>query len=592
MLGLMDLIQLKAGEYFSQEFLPAGIVYKSSTGIGATEHELNSPRYSIVISPLIAILKSKEKKGILTLSSEFFKDPSFEAILNEYFSSRGPKFKKIHTTIESLWRLLKPLKKLGFDMFKDFHFMLDEAHMFQMESNYRHLLPIAFEYYKRFPASQRTCISASLYKFSDPVLQQEQATSIVRADSNSRTFETHLTNDPLQKLGFILANVNDNAHIFVDSIDYALQAIKMNNLKDAVIFCGEQSKEKADVHYAPFNSNPTNKYCFYTSAYFTGCDIYAKGTQILITGENPGRDYRLTKSDLIQCLGRMRNGASQCIVIATHGNNSTKAPKNNAKILLSMALTELKRFSARLKKAKKLTIQVIKERINKSKGFIMLDLDSNPVINYPLIDRRINREMDLYDLYRNSESMKKFLEHYGSVKVHQEVFKGPVRHLPKVGKKSKSAEFSSAFIKISGYEYSIDRLKETSSSLFDPVAFDRDVTSTSTGLERKFLVEYRRNPDLNSFAETNGDFTKFQAARIRRLVSEDVVLFKMLERDLPVGKRITTSDLLPIVKRLLAHILMNDNITTHSVKKWLRHFREFKNIQLTHKKHDGVLITG
>lgn len=591
----METITLAPGQYYSKDFIPSGIVYKNSTGIGATEHELyKAERHSLVISPLRSILESKKDARVLTLHGELLNLPGCANIISNYFSINGPKFKKIHVTIESLPTLLKYLIQLDVDVFKEFHYFLDEVHMFQTESDYRPALSYAFDYYKKFPKDRRTCISASVYPFSDPEMQSETITRIERASIIPPVMNLCLTNDPIQQLGFVLKHAQGPYHIFVNSISYARKAIDQFKLRDAAIYCSQLSKSKAGIYFKDFNPKPTNTYNFYTACCFAGCDIYSSGTQIIVAGTNGDKDFRLIKSDILQVIGRLRTNSSERYFIATYDPLKTKRTGKSKAALVSAANY---RLHLALKKwedpgQRRLLAASIERNRQNRQGLIRMNADKMPAINFPLIDNLGIRREDLHDLYSNNKGMEQFLRNLGTVKSTQKNFSNHIL-LPKVGRKSRITHFNSALFKIADWENDlVARLSDTGNRPFDSHKFSQDLVRTSTGIEKEFLKEYMLMPDPDHFSNCNGNLELLRISRLKKIIAEDHEMSYQINSALPIGQQFTTKSLVPIVDKLLRKSQIIEDVTNRNVKGLLRLFRDFKEMKVTRARVNGVMITG
>lgn len=189
------IIKLEAGQYLGDylkarnESLPSGLIDKKYTGIGATTAEImDAKRNSIIVCPTRALAATKtisarkdfEKKGITNIKIHYVGGPwvgvvpvNFSFILNEI---KADKKVKIAVVADSL---PKVIKKLGPETINSFHLLLDEIDSYQSEASYRPNLQVVVDYYKKFDAKSRTMISATVDRFSDPVLQAEPVTKII-----------------------------------------------------------------------------------------------------------------------------------------------------------------------------------------------------------------------------------------------------------------------------------------------------------------------------------------------------------------------------------------------------------------------------
>ncbi len=153
--------------------LPAGIINKSITGIGATTLEIGSHRHSIIVVPLRSIAYSKAKEHdhckYVGGKTKYMKLTSPVEIKN-YHKNENIQYKKFLVVADSLPKLMKALGK---EVYKYF-IMIDEIDSFQLDSKFRDSMEICLDYYKTFPKDQRALVSSTIMEFSDSELTEER----------------------------------------------------------------------------------------------------------------------------------------------------------------------------------------------------------------------------------------------------------------------------------------------------------------------------------------------------------------------------------------------------------------------------------
>ena len=300
------------------------------------------------------------------------------------------------------------------------------------------------------------------------------------------------------------------------------------------------------------------------------------------------------KSDIVQIIGRIRTAPTKRIIISTHKNNNLRKPSSSNSGIIKKANKLVKEYTARLNNKKK--VKYAKYQLdqlqNDATFFIRQDLDKNVTINYPKIDSFINRGLDMYSLYQSEKTLAVGMNEYGITTVHRNYYKTPILSLPTKGRKSSVSEFNSALTKINSYENDYEaRLSDTSSTIFDYDNFTREVVQGAKGMEKKFLEAYLKYPNPEAFAECNGDLDTFNSFIIRRMITENDEVVKILMTDLSPGSRILIKDLVVIVSKLLKIIQYHDQRVTHRVvKKRLRMFVKYKDVKITKQRVTGVEI--
>lgn len=322
---------LKTGQYLSDVIteLPAGIINKSETGIGATTVELNAPRNSIIVEPLKVTASAKAyKHDVFYLGSATNLHPEtdkkkIQTALQEYLADPSKPYKKIVVVADSLVKL----ERLLGASYKDYFLMIDEADRMQLQANFRDNMTEVYRRYKLHDVSKRCMITATPVKFNDPELSKEQYI-VYRYDKPIRRKVTLLNSTNAEgcivdRIKELLKQGDEKIVIAYNEVlkSYNLAEYLVNNgvlpVNEVSILCSNNSKSKAGVYFRELDSSilPT-RVVFKTSAYFNGFDI--DETYHLITYVHPSNvTHSHSINELKQIAGRCRVKSgllSECIV--------------------------------------------------------------------------------------------------------------------------------------------------------------------------------------------------------------------------------------------------------------------------------------
>jgi hypothetical protein len=130
--GGIDYV-LKNGAWLGDTlyFLPAGIIDKRETGIGATTLEIECYRHSIIIEPLRITVAEKAINNPKVFAY-LVEDKKINVKLHEYLRNEKIEHKKLLLVADNLERLVIQLDK----SFKDYFLLFDEIDYIQNSSSY------------------------------------------------------------------------------------------------------------------------------------------------------------------------------------------------------------------------------------------------------------------------------------------------------------------------------------------------------------------------------------------------------------------------------------------------------------------------
>jgi hypothetical protein len=321
------------GESFN--FLPAGIIDKRETGIGATTLELRSLRHSIIIEPLRITVTEKAINN-----NEIFAflvdEKDINVKLHQYLNNEKIKFKKILLVVDNLERLVLQLDK----SFQDFFLLFDEIDYMQSSSSYRNLMEYAIDIGK---AHQNfAVVSATLIDFSDPDIKKLPVFSFAYEKTidkkvfldfyhspavNGFTKKKHQLKRLYSYIAHTLVNSEDKILVALNSInaitDITAQLVdfKIIPASEITLLISETPnntflKDRYSGKKITEKKLPT-KLNFITSAYFNGYDL-EDNYRLFIFSSPPYGSSMLSINEIKQIYGRNRNinGVKEFVLFA------------------------------------------------------------------------------------------------------------------------------------------------------------------------------------------------------------------------------------------------------------------------------------
>ncbi len=312
---------------------PYGLIKKNRTGIGATTLELHSKRNSIVVVPTRALAYEKAKNSRIGESDRYsilyiggcingFKVPT----IKDYLSDNDIEYKKFIVVIDSLDTLLE---EIGEENFKDYFIMFDEIDSYQYDSSYRPKMERNFDYYFKFPETQRCLVSATIGQFSNARIENEPVINVTFSTPAPRSISLIHTNDVLSRTKIVIEQLtekypNDKILIALNLVTRGMLPI-INSLSSEIqsqcgILCSSRSKKDANQYYKEILKRELpSKITFMSCTYFVGIDIDERFH--LISVADVKHPFTLLSTDkLTQIAGRCRHHEgllSETIVYST-----------------------------------------------------------------------------------------------------------------------------------------------------------------------------------------------------------------------------------------------------------------------------------
>jgi len=305
------------------------IINKGRCGIGGTYLEIKAKRNSIIIVPTNAIIDGKCFDSNMKLKTNYYdvrgKAKTFDSEALKAFMSSEVIGKKIFCTPESLSKIIN----CGVDidlLYREWFVLLDESHSVITDS-YREMIITVFP--KFFKFLNKSMISATPYEFSDNRLK--------RFDVYNITFKGYVNRIKIMNTNnvesLLLAQLIDpniypgRVHVFLNSVTYIANIIRMSQLEDYSIFCKDDKKnmDKLDELRGNFKDFPheqsLSKFNFYTSKYFEGWDLYDPNSTTIIVTDIKNATLKIGISNkCVQAAGRNRNHSNQIIHITNSLN--------------------------------------------------------------------------------------------------------------------------------------------------------------------------------------------------------------------------------------------------------------------------------
>lgn len=267
--------------------LPYGLIKKNRTGVGATTLELNSNRNSIVVVPTRALAYEKAKNSwneerqnysILYVGGKIqgFHTPS----IRDYLRDDTIKYKKFIVVIDSLPTLLN---EIGETHFEEYFIAFDEIDCYQYDSSFRPNMEIGFDYYFKFPKSQRCLVSATIGKFTDPRINEEPVLNLTFNNPAPRNIILQETDNVLittkKQIEYLLETYPNNKilvafNLLKRGILPIIKSLSEENQAKCAVLCSEKNKaDVGDMYYEITERQLPRQVTFMTCTYFVGIDI-------------------------------------------------------------------------------------------------------------------------------------------------------------------------------------------------------------------------------------------------------------------------------------------------------------------------------
>lgn len=315
------------------------ILYKTITGLGATYSELKAARHSIVIEPNVPVIKGKCKSPKHKNDNLFgiYEGITLENVIKYIQSSKG-KWLKILTTPESFPKVKDAFLEVGISMYDTCFCLIDEAHKAVKDVDYRTNIVLPMDDFFQFKG--KALVSATPVELSDPRFKDFQMLVIEPQFDYHVDIHIQYTNNTLERFKRTIHEFDSGCVcIFFNSTD-AIHALmnKTGILEESTIFCAPKSVRKLKYSlnfknaHSKFDPKLMKKFNFFTSRFNAGMDIELDYKPDLIMMS----DMYLVEhtvldpySDMIQIIGRFRNGLNRITHITNSFNDYTYRSKED-----------------------------------------------------------------------------------------------------------------------------------------------------------------------------------------------------------------------------------------------------------------------
>lgn len=396
------------------------ILYKKLTGLGATYGELKAKRNSIIIEPNKPVISGKCKDPKHKDDNLF---GVFEGIYTDNIiayierSIKQNKHFKILTTPESFHKVQEAFDEMEIDIRFNCFLLFDECHKIVKDVDFRNDIALPMDFF--FECEQKALVSATPIEFTDPRFEEQnfQTITIVPTFDYAKEINIHVTNNLLQAAKEMLDRT-ENYFIFCNSTDtiYALMQ-QLDLLNESAVFCSDKSVGKLkDLKFNNasdvWDEDIMKRYNWLTSRFYNAVDIELeeKPTILLLT-DCYFTEYTVfdPNTDVIQCVGRFRNGVSSIHHISNTNRNFMVRSKGELKGYIACSreiydmLQNLYNYATTIstKDAYRAAVETL--------PFTKL-LDKNGKVNYFAIDNYVNAELvkgyyqcanNLWETYKN-----------------------------------------------------------------------------------------------------------------------------------------------------------------------------------------------
>lgn len=320
------------------------ILYKKLTGLGATYGELKANRHSIIIEPNVPVIIGK-------CNDPKHKDDNlfgvYEGIYTEdiikYLEKSKQKHYKILTTPESFKKVKDAFETIDMDIRFTCFLLFDECHKVTKDVDYRNDITLPLDDF--FDFEKKALVSATPIEMTDPRFEKQgfQIIEIEPTFDYTKNILISHTNNVLRDTKDVLSlirrkNDNDNNQcncFFINSTDVIYSFMKqMKILDDSTVFCAPKSVDKLKQlkfknAYPKWSRDKMKKNNFFTSRFYNALDIELdEQPDVIIITDIYFAEQTMTDpySDVIQIVGRFRNGVSNIIHIS---NTNQDLPKRS-----------------------------------------------------------------------------------------------------------------------------------------------------------------------------------------------------------------------------------------------------------------------
>ena len=304
------------------------ILYKKLTGLGATYGEIKANRNSVIIEPNkpVIIGKCNDPKhsddNLFGVHDNIYVDNIIRYITR---SQKQSKYIKILTTPESFLKVRDAFEEMDMDIRFDCFILFDECHKVIKDSGFREYVSLPMDLF--FECEHKALVSATPLEFTDPRFENFTMIEVIPTFDYVQNLHIITTNNVLATIKKVLEQ-QDKCFIFCNYTDMIFELMKQLDILDkSAVFCSENSVDKLtglkfNNVSAVWDESKTQQFNWLTSRFYNAVDIEldSKPNVILLT-DCYAADYTIFDpyTDVVQCVGRFRNGVSNiCLVTNTN----------------------------------------------------------------------------------------------------------------------------------------------------------------------------------------------------------------------------------------------------------------------------------
>lgn len=328
-----EYLSIKEGQ-FLKHIMPKipinTILSKTLPGLGATTLEIESKRHSIIIEPNVPVIKGKEKKYkdiLFGVYEGITTDNVIDYLLQPI---KKGKYKKLMTTPESFFKIIRAMNALQIDYYKDFMLLFDECDKIIKDVSYRNTIALPIEDFFLF--ENKAFVSATPILPSDPRFEEQDFRLIkIEPDFNyKKKMQLITTNNVVSVFRKIIEMCNNQKQIciFLNSTDTIYSIIDKFGIKEqSQVFCSQDSVNKLkniDKGVEAYSNLQLDKkgntkllqYNFFTSRFFSAVDIDLETQPIVVIISDlfyAKHSMIDPQTEAIQIVGRFRKGVNSII---------------------------------------------------------------------------------------------------------------------------------------------------------------------------------------------------------------------------------------------------------------------------------------
>lgn len=430
------------------------ILYKKLTGLGATYGELKANRHSIIIEPNVPVIIGK-------CNDPKHKDDNlfgvYEGIYTEdiikYLEKSKQKHYKILTTPESFKKVKDAFETMDMDIRFTCFLLFDECHKVTKDVDYRNDITLPLDDF--FDFEKKALVSATPIEMTDPRFEKQgfQIIEIEPTFDYTKNILISHTNNVLRDTKDVLSlirrkNDNDNNQcncFFINSTDVIYSFMKqMKILDDSTVFCAPKSVDKLKQlkfknAYPKWSRDKMKKNNFFTSRFYNALDIELdEQPDVIIITDIYFAEQTMTDpySDVIQIVGRFRNGVSNIIHIS---NTNQDLPKRSTEEIRQFIRSSEDIYNVLTSYYTTATSKEARDAYRSSLESLPYNrlLDKNQNKNWFAIDNYINEEI-LKGNYHDKDSLINAYKSIDAFNVEMMNFYYPLGDKERLKRESKS----------------------------------------------------------------------------------------------------------------------------------------------------------